>query len=155
MKVHDSGLAVHSGLSVPVTGDEHEPSFTMGFSLSPNQFRTAAVSNKQNAVELEKLSVISAQEKYDTAIISQQTALEDLEWAKKSNKEMYDLYADQERELSAYYKNGYITLSEYMSAKVNMENYRIKLLVNSIDFILYNAETSMLFCRDGELHDER
>ena len=89
----------------------------------------------------------------DTSVISQQTALEDLLWTKKNNEYMYGLYSDQEKDLASYYKQGFISQSEYMSAKVNKETYRIKQLVTAIDIILYNEETALLFCRDAEITD--
>lgn len=157
LKLHDTGLAVTSGVSVPVDSTNHDPTYKLGLSFSPNPFRLSKISAAQEAlaVEQESISVLSAEQKYDTAVISQQTALEDLLWTKENNSYMYSLYSDQERDLGAYYRQGFISQAEYMSAKVNKETYRIKQLVNAIDIILYNEETSLLFCRDTEIGDEQ
>lgn len=155
LKLHDTGLSVSSGVSVPVDSSNHDPTYKLGLSFSPNPFRLAKISAAQEQLEIEQenISVLSAQRKYDTSVISQQTALEDLLWTKKNNEYMYGLYSDQEKDLASYYKQGFISQSEYMSAKVNKETYRIKQLVTAIDIILYNEETALLFCRDAEITD--
>ena len=157
LKVYDSGFAVNSGVSIPVDSTDHDPTFRLGISFTPNPFRLAHISDEQKklVIEQENISIQSARNKYSTAVISQQTALEELLWTRKNNEYMYSLYSDQEKDLAAYYKEGIITQSEYMSAKVNKDNYRIKRLINAIDIILYNEETELLFCRDAELKYER
>lgn len=156
LKLHDTGLSVNSGVSVPVDSTNHDPTYRLGLSFSPNPFRLAKISEAQEKLEIEQenISVLSAEKKYDTAVISQQTALDDLLWTKKNNEYMYTLYSDQERDLVQYYKQGFISQTEYMSAKVNKETYRIKQLVTAIDIILYNEETALLFCRDAEMKTE-
>ena len=157
LKIHDTGLAVNSGVSVPLDSDNHDPSYRLGLSFTPNPFRLAKINDQKKELEIEQenISVQSAENKYNTAVISQQTALDDLLWSKQNNEYMYSLYSDQEKDLLKYYNAGIITQSEYMSAKVNKENYRIKQIVNAIDIILYNEETRLLFCRDMEITDGR
>ncbi|MCR5762241.1 MAG: hypothetical protein K6G00_02530 [Treponema sp.] len=155
LKLHDTGLSFNSGVSVPVDSTNHDPVYKFGLSFTPNPFRLAKISDAQEKLEIEQenISIKSAENNYDTSVISQQTALDDLLWTKKNNEYMYDLYSDQERDLASYYRQGFISQSEYMSAKVNKETYRINKLVNAIDIILYNQETELLFCRDTEIND--
>ncbi len=154
-KWHDTGLKVTTGVEVPVDGDDKMPVYSLGLSFTPTPFRLAKISEqeKQLAREQEDLAIKSAENTYDTSVISQQTALEDLRWTRQSNEELYDMYVAQEKELARYYKAGVITESEYRAALVNRENYRMKLIINAIDMILYNQETTLLFHRDEELYN--
>ena len=58
------------------------------------------------------------------------------------------MYSELESDLEKYFKAGVTKESEYLSAKTNKEKYKIKLLINDIDLIIYNNETNLLFNRD-------
>ena len=156
-KWHDTGLNVTTGVSIPVEGEDKMPIYSLGLSFTPNPFRLAKISEQEKQLdkEQEDIAIKSAENSYDTSVISQQTALEDLLWTRKTNEELYDMYVEQEKELAKYFKSGVITESEYRSAQVNKENYHIKLIINAIDVILYNQETTLLFHRDEELYNGR
>ena len=44
-----------------------------------------------------------------------------------------------------------ISESEYKTAEVNKENYRIQCLLDQIDLIIYNNNTKLKFTRDEEI----
>jgi hypothetical protein len=58
------------------------------------------------------------------------------------------MYSELEADLGKWYKAGITKESEYLSAKTNKEKYKINLLINDIDLIIYNIETNLLFNRD-------
>ena len=154
---HDTGLVVSAGTSLPVRTDQFNPSYTLGISFDPNAFRTAAVDKEISKIEIEQeeLAVTSAERNFFTAVIAQRSELADLQWERKTNEESLDMYTSLEADMKNYLSQGLITESEYRSAQVNKENYRIKCILNSIDMIVYNAETKMLFVRGGELDPEK
>lgn len=61
------------------------------------------------------------------------------------------MYVRLERDMAEYLKAGIITESEYLNAFANREQYRLQLLINDIDLIIYNNTTKLLFCRDEEI----
>lgn len=61
------------------------------------------------------------------------------------------MYVQLEKDMTSYFKDGIITESEYLTAFANKELYRIRLLINDIDLIIYNNTTKLLFCRDDEI----
>lgn len=63
-----------------------------------------------------------------------------LEWEKKSVAENFALYKENESDLYKYYKSGIVSESEFLSAKNNRQLYEIKILINRLEYILYNNE---------------
>ena len=74
--------------------------------------------------------------------------LQDMEWNKQSYNESYTMYLDLANQLETHYKAGLIKESEYLSALSNAKNYKVKLISNLIDFIIYNNELQSLFVAD-------
>ncbi len=152
----NSALSVNTGLSLPMNTESLNPSYSLGFSLDPSAFFENSISEKKSRLdeEQEMISIRSAENKYETAVITQETSLEDILWSKKSNLEFFTLYSQLEADNKLYFDRGVITESEYRSSHVNKENYRIQCLINDIQLIIYNDETQLLFRRDGELLQE-
>ncbi|MBQ1869440.1 MAG: hypothetical protein II146_03085, partial [Treponema sp.] len=148
-----TGLTASAGVSWPLKTDSFYPVYTFGLSFSPQPFLLANITDQQKEIaeEQEKIDIQSAEKDYQTEMISRQTQLSDIQWKKKTNEESLDMYkklaADEER----YYRQGYVTLSEYRNAKANKENYEIQCLINDIELLIYNDETKLLFCRDDEI----
>ena len=105
--------------------------------------------------EARKIAINSSKSNYVTSVISQNTTLHDLEWAKKKDLENLDLYTKLEEDTKTYFDRGLITESEYNSAKVNKENYQVQCLIDDIEMIIYNNDTKLLFTRDSELYKDK
>lgn len=148
---NDSGLTANFGVSVPIS--EPNPIYKFGLSVVPNQFRLAKISEQQKELESkqEKISIQSAENDYETTLISQKSALDDIKFNKEKNKETYELYNQLEKDTILYYERGLISESEYKSVQTNKENYRIQCLINDIELIIYNNKTKLFFNRDDEL----
>lgn len=150
---NNTGLTANAGVSIPTTGTSHSPVCTFGISVDPNALSQAKISSEQEelAIQQEDIDMKKARASYQTAVKTRQASLADLEWNKSTYSENYQMYVTQAKDLQNWYKRGVITESEWRSAEVNKENYRIQMLMNSIDFIIYNDETTLLFNRDEEL----
>ncbi len=149
-----SGLTVGAGASIPTNGES--PVYTLSASLNPNSFRKLSIKKKQNQLnqEEEEIEILNALNSYEEDVISKERSLNDLLWTKETNSETYKMYIKLEEDQKRHLQNGIISESEYLTALANRELYRIKLLMNDIDLIIYNNETKLLFCRDGELQNE-
>ena len=55
------------------------------------------------------------------------------------------MYAKLAEELEAWFSQGIVTESEYLSAKTNAELYRVEILINMIDMIIYNDDVKCNF----------
>ncbi len=152
----DSALTLNAGVSLPVATNVTSPVYTFGFSVDPSSFFQYSITQNQNKLyeEQEEIALKSAQNDYDTDVITQQSSLEDILWSKQTNTDSYEMYSQLEEDTAEYFARGIITESEWLSAKVNKENYRIQCLINDIELIIYNNETELLFCRDSELKIE-
>ncbi|MBB5218914.1 hypothetical protein DYE49_12220 [Treponema rectale] len=146
-----TALTATAGVSVPV--DSGNPIYKLGLSFNPSQFIISKLQklSDEEAAKIEELAVKSAHSDYETAVISQRTSAADILWDKSVLEENYDMYVTLEKDTALYLKRGIISESEYKSAQVNKENYRIKLLINALELIIYNNETKVLFVRDEEL----
>lgn len=151
----DTGLSVNAGVSLPVAAENATPAYTFGFSIDPNAFRQHSITSKVNKLseEQENISIRSAENEYDTSVVTQQSSLEDILWSTETNSESYKMYTELEKDMAAYFERGIITESEYLSAKANKENYRLQCLIDTLNLIIYNDETQLLFCRDSELSE--
>ncbi|MCR5400367.1 MAG: hypothetical protein K6E78_02080 [Treponema sp.] len=149
-----SGVTVGAGASIPTNGEN--PVYTLSASLNPNSFRKLSIKKKQNQLnqEEEEIEILNALNSYEEDVISKERSLNDLLWTKETNTETYKMYIKLEEDQKRHLQNGIISESEYLTALANRELYRIKLLMNDIDLIIYNNETKLLFCGDGELQNE-
>lgn len=146
------GLSLDAGVSVPV-GKSHSPVYTLSGSVDLNAFQKAKLGSDKNAYsqQQELIAIQSAADAYDTSIVDQTQSLNDIRWAKETNRQTYDMYVQLEKDMASYLKDGIITESEYLTSFANKELYRIRLLINDIDLIIYNNTTKLLFCRDDEI----
>lgn len=150
---HKTGLQASAGVSFPTDFENFNPLYKLSFSFVPNQFRLADIQKKIEKVDetLELVAIESARKNYETALVAQQSSLEELQWAARTNAESFETYSQLESDTASWYQRGIITESEYRSAQVNKENYRIRILINALDLIIYNNKTATLFTRDEEL----
>lgn len=150
---HKTGLQASAGVSFPTDFGNFNPLYKLSFSFVPNQFRLADIQKKIEKVDetLELVAIESARKNYETALVAQQSSLEELQWAARTNAESFETYSQLESDTASWYQRGIITESEYRSAQVNKENYRIRILINALDLIIYNNKTATLFTRDEEL----
>ena len=148
-----TGLQASAGVSFPTNSGSFNPLYKLSFSFVPNQFRLADVQKKIEKVDeqLELVAIETARKNYETALVAQQSSLEELQWAARTNAENFETYSQLESDTASWYRSGIITESEYRSAQVNKENYRIRILINALDLIIYNNKTATLFTRDEEL----
>ena len=149
-KLSWKGISVGAELSIPVAEQNANPVYTLSAAVDPNSFRLNKLKKQKNEISSEKelIDIEDAIQKYDTSVIAQQTSLNDIIWAKETNLQTYKMYSELESDLEKYFKAGITKESEYLSAKTNKEKYKIKLLINDIDLIIYNNETNLLFNRD-------
>jgi len=152
-----TGLTANAGLSWPLETDSFYPVYTFGLSFSPQPFLLANITDKQKEIaeEEEKIDIQAAEKDYQTEVISRQTELSDILWKKQTNEQSLDMYSKLASDEEKYYRQGYVTLSEYKNAKANKENYEIQCLINDIELLIYNDETKLLFCRDDEIKTVR
>lgn len=151
-----NGLTASAGVSLPIGADTFTPVYTFGVSVNPTAFRQADITDEQTqlSIKQEDIEVQKARSAYESAVVNQQTNLADIEWNRKSNKESYEMYASLASDLLSWYRRGIIAESEYRSAYVNEENYRVQMIINDIELIIYNDETGLLFCRDEGVKNE-
>lgn len=142
------GINVAGGISVPVDSQNKNPVYTLSASVNPATFFTNNISKKKTQITLkeEKLALESALDDYETDLVDCQTELADINWQKETNIHTFGLYSSLENDLAKYLKEGIITESEYNSSAANKELYRIKILINAIDLIIFNNQTKLLFC---------
>lgn len=146
------GIQFGAGVSFPVNQPE-KPVYSFSASVEPSEFKKARITTEKNnfSLQQELIDIASAEDEYDTTMVDQQQELSDIVWAKKSNSETYDMYFSLEKDMAEYLEAGIITESEYLNARASKEQYRIQLLINDIDLIIYNNTTKLLFCRDDEI----
>ena len=147
-----SGLSASAGIAIPTANKTaaSSPAYTFSLAINPASFFLSDITKKQKALaeKQEQLEIKSAEDNYNTMFITQQTSLANILWEKQRNGELYDMYKTLEADNARYFSQGIITESEYRSALVNKELYRYKMLVNDIELIMYNNETTLLFCQD-------
>ena len=146
------GLSLGAGVSFPVENPRN-PVYSLSASVDPAEFRKARITTEKNGYSEEQdlIAIQSAEEDYDTSVVDQQQSLSDIIWSRQTNAETYEMYVRLEKDMAEYLKAGIITESEYLNAFANREQYRLQLLINDIDLIIYNNTTKLLFCRDEEI----
>ena len=147
-----NGLNLDAGVSIPTDGNL--PVYTLSASINPGKFLTASIKNKTNELneQEELIAIQSAKNSYDDDVVDMQSELNDIKWSTETNKETYDMYVSLETDLQNYLKAGVITESEYLNSFANKELYRIKMIIDKINLIIYNNEIKLLFCRDDEIN---
>lgn len=140
-----AGLDVTAGLSMPVNSTT--PVYTGGVTFTPSEIvkRTYTNKTKKATNETELITIEKARQNYDNVLIDRTKSLIDLLWEKKTNAQSFSLYTDVERDMKQNFDAGFITESAYLSSKTSREDYRINMLINDIDLIIYNDEVKLLF----------
>lgn len=143
------GIGVGASLSFPIESGT-QPVYNLTATVDPNSIRKQKRTKKQQdwTSEQELIDIKKANDDYDTDVVERKQALIDIKWSKKTNAESFDMYDSLEKDMLVNFNEGIVTESEYLSSLTNKENYRIKLLIDNIDLIIYNNETKLLFCRD-------
>ncbi len=153
------GITLGAGVSIPVPGTENSstssgtgntssskssssPTFTISASINPNTFRKNSITRQQNELteEQELLAIETAEAAYETKVVELQQKLDTLLWEKESIQKNLTMYKAMEEDMSQLYKQGYINLTEYLSAKNNLNSNKIKQISNLIDLIIYNDD---------------
>ena len=142
-----NGLGVNCGISFPTGTDEFTPAFTLGATVNLNSFRTRAIKEETYTLteKQELIDIDTANEDYETSIIDFDQQLDNILWEKGSVAENFLLYQKNEEDLEKYYKMGIVTQSEYLSAMNNRLLYQVKIIINTIDMILYNNSVQSNF----------
>lgn len=145
------GLNIGTGVSLPLDNPS-QPIFSLSASITPNTFRQNSITKQSDLLDekQELLAIENARSNFATKVVDMEQSLADLEWTKKSDQESYEMYDALEKDLSKWYKDGFISESEYYSAKVNVQSSRVKQIINSIDYIIYNDNIITMFVQDGE-----
>ena len=139
-------VSLYGGVSVPLNGSSR-PSYTASATFTPNTFRKNRITKKKNAVsnDIELVAIETARKNLGTKILSARQTLSDILWEKESNRQNYEMYAALERDLAGWYAQGLIHESEYLSAKTNAQKYKLSLVINDIEMILYNDDITVMF----------
>lgn len=147
------GLTVGAGISLPVKSSQSSisPAYTLSASLNPNAFRKNSITKQQNVLteEQELLAIQTAESAYETKLVEFQQKLDTLLWEKKTVEENISMYGDLEKDMAQLYQQGYISETEYLSAKNNLNSSIIKKISNLIDLIIYNDDVISNFVSEN------
>ncbi len=145
------GTSLSAGVNIPIaTKDEGTgPAFTFSAAVSPNTFKKNEITKQQNELdeEAENLAIATSRQNFGTAAVSQRQNLKDIQWSKETNESNYQIYSKMEEDMESWYKQGFITESEYLSAQTNARNYKVQLLIDDINLIIYNNEIQLMFVK--------
>ena len=135
------GLTLGAGISLPV-GNSTTPTYTFSATLNPNTFRKNSITKQQNELteEQELLAIKTAEASYETKVVELQQKLDTLLWEKKTAEENISMYDDLEKDMARLYKTGYVSETDYLSSKNNLNSSIIKKISNLIDLIIYNDD---------------
>ena len=133
---------------MPLNGQN--PVYTFGASLSPSDFFQKSITDKTNALtdEAELLAIEDARKNYEKVKIQKSQELEELLWNMASYQESYEMYESLATQLKEAYDLGLIAESQYLSALSEAKSYKVNLLTNQIDLIIYNNELITLFVNE-------
>lgn len=136
------GLTLGAGISMPVKSNNSKPSFTFSASLTPNTFRKNSITKQQNELteEQELLAIESAEAAYETMVVELQQKLDTLLWEKRTAETNLSMYEDLEKDMNQLFSQGYVSETEYLSSKNDLNSNIIKKVSNQIDMIIYNDD---------------
>lgn len=144
------GIGLDAGVHVPVgggSGGGAAPSLSLGITYTPNTFKKNKINREltEISIEQEEMEVDSAYTDYEETLRQMKIQLEDIKWAEETNNKNYKMYADVEKEMLDYYKRGFISERDYVSASINTIQSKVKGLINRIDLIVYNDDVKAKF----------
>lgn len=155
------GITASAGVSVP-TGQNlfplnastsgqtsKSPVYTFSLTLKPNTWRLAKIDKKQDELnsKIDEITVKSAADDYDTAVLDKLTQRGDLAWSEKSYAEEYDMYSQLEYDMDNWLKQGIVTKSDYLDASNNRDKAQMNILINAVEKIIYNNNVKLMFVR--------
>ena len=113
-------------------------------------FFQKSITDKTNALtdEAELLAIEDARKNYEKVKIQKSQELEELLWNMASYQESYEMYESLATQLKEAYDLGLIAESQYLSALSEAKSYKVNLLTNQIDLIIYNNELITLFVNE-------
>ena len=140
------GANLSLGMNIPTTTDPY-PTFTINAGVNPNTFRKNNIKTKQEdlAEQQELLDIQTAEINYDNFVISSKQKYEELLWKEETTKKNYDMYEDLRKDMGDWYKEGVVSESDYLSAITNANLYKVKMLINQIDLLIYNNDITRKF----------
>ncbi|MCR4742996.1 MAG: hypothetical protein K5866_09035 [Treponema sp.] len=143
-----AGLSLSGGVNMPLNGQN--PVYTFGASLSPSDFFLKSISDKSNKLtdEAELLAIEDARKNYEKVKTQKEGELEEILWNKESYQESYQMYESLSNQLKEAFDAGLIAESQYLSALSQVKSYKVNLLTNKIDLIIYNNELLTLFVNE-------
>lgn len=146
-----NGITFRPAVNFPVGAENSKPSATLSVTFNPNTMKKNQISSATEKLseEQEKLNLESAYVEYDEKMVELIQEKEDLEWTKKSNEESFVMYEALEKDLRSWFNQGIIPETEYLSAKKNMQNYKVQKIINELDAIIYNNSVRSQFVSDG------
>lgn len=144
------GVSLTPGISIPLGTESLSPVITLGVSVNPNKFRTNSIDSQSALLDRtqELINIEKAEDSYQDKVTQQELELSNLLWEQSTTQEYYETYKLLEDDMKKWYKQGIVTESKYLSAKVNREKYDVNKVTNLIDMILYNDTVSGLFYSD-------
>ena len=158
------GISASAGVSLP-TGQNlfplnastsgqtsKSPVYTFSLTLTPNTWRLASIDKKQDELneKIDEITVKSAADDYDTAVLDKLTERGDLRWSGKSYAEEYEMYSQLEYDMDKWLAQGSVTESDYLDAANSREKARMNLLINAVEKIIYNNNVKLMFVRENE-----
>jgi len=155
------GITASAGVSLP-TGQNlfplsgtsagqtsKSPVYTFALTLKPNTWRLSKIDRQQDELnsKIDEITVKSAADDYETAILDKLTQRGDLRWSEKSYAEEYDMYSQLEYDMDNWLKQGSVTKSDYLDAENNRNRAQMNILINAVEKIIYNNNVKMMFVR--------
>lgn len=146
------GVTLTGGINVPLAGPTQSPAYTFSAAISPNTQKKNMLDKKSDELteQQELLAIQTAQSNYEAAIVKSMQQLEQIKWETQTNEQNYEMYKKLATDLEAWYKQGFITESEYLSAKTNMQLYNVKKLVNQLEILIYNDDVQQMFVSEAK-----
>lgn len=140
------GINVQAGVNIPVTESPY-PSFTLSTSINPNTFRKNNNTKEQNNLteQQELLDIKIAEDNYENFVINSKQTAEELLLKKETTERNYEMYESLKNDTKEWYEKGIVPESDYLTAITNASIYKVKLLINDIDFIIYNSDINKKF----------
>ena len=141
------GVGANLNLDFPLASDNSNPAITMGITVKPNTFKKNQISAQleELSAEEEKIAIDNSRINFATAAKEKDLELESVLWEQSTNSQNLELYKSLAEDMFKWYKQGIVTESEYLAAKINMQKSSVSQIVNSINMIIYNSEIKSMF----------
>ncbi len=153
------GISFSGGVSLPTcqnlfplksssTGSASDsPVFTFSLSINPNTWRLAKIDKQEDELnsQIEEITIKSAADDYETAVLDKLSERGDLHWSEKSYAEEYDMYSQLEYDMDKWLNQGSVTKSDYLDAANNRDKAQMNILINAVEKIIYNNKVKLMF----------